>query len=190
MKRLLLLIVVGAVIALFAHALGSRDPTPPSPLVGRPAPDFTIPAFTGDSTLSLERFAGRPVVLNFWASWCFSCRDEALVLEKGWEKHGPGVAFVGVAVNDQPAPAREFIARYGKTYYLGPDRDGSVAMDYGIFGVPETFFIAPDGRILSKHVGPITPDELDRKIAALEAGEMGRATGDPGALDALPGTPR
>ncbi|CAN5315260.1 TlpA disulfide reductase family protein [soil metagenome] len=184
MKRLLVAAVLAAVIGVFAHAL-TREPTLASPLVGRAAPGFEIPLFGADSSLTLSDLAGRPVVLNFWASWCLSCRDEAVVLEAGWLRYGPEVLFVGIAVNDESGPARAFIERYGKTYFLGADPDGSVAIDYGLFGVPETFFIAPDGRILAKHIGPLTAEELDRQVAALRAGKVGAASGDPEALTPL-----
>jgi cytochrome c biogenesis protein CcmG/thiol:disulfide interchange protein DsbE len=180
--------VVAGVIALFGWAL-TREASLPSPLLGKPAPGFEIPLYAADSTLSLSRLAGRPVVVNFWASWCLACRDEAQVLESGWREHGAEVAFVGVAVNDESQAAREFIERYGKTYLLGPDRDGSIAVDYGLFGVPETFFIAPDGRILAKHVGPLTSEDLERRIAELQAGEVGGESGDLDGLTPLDAAP-
>jgi len=191
-KRFLLLAVLAAVFAVFAYAL-TRETTLASPLIGRVAPGFEVPLFrpAGDPaspeapSLALKDLTGRPVVLNFWASWCLSCRDEAAVLEAGWRRYGPDVAFVGIAVNDEPDAARAFIVRYGKTYLLGPDASGSVAVDYGLHGVPETFFIGPDGRVLARHVGPLTPDDLDRAVADMTAGRMGEATGDPEAVTPL-----
>lgn len=182
MKRFIAITPLLAVIALFAFAL-TRERTLPSPLSGKPAPLFDVPRYDdAEGTLALADLRGTPVVLNFWASWCLSCRDEARVLESGWQRYGPDVAFVGIAVNDQEGPAREFIRRYGKTYHLAADVDGSVAIDYGLFGVPETFFIDPQGRVLFKHIGPISAFELDAKVAALQAGEVGGATGDPATL--------
>ncbi|MGH7563606.1 MAG: TlpA family protein disulfide reductase [Gemmatimonadota bacterium] len=184
-KRLLLLGVLAAVFGIFAYAL-TREATLASPLIGNRAPAFDVGLFevdsaTGpgaDSSVALAELAGRPVVLNFWASWCLSCRDEAIVLESGWQRHGPEVAFVGIAVNDVPDAARAFIQRYGKTYWLGSDADGSVAVDYGLYGVPETFFIGPDGRILARHIGPLSTEDLDQQVAALTRGYVGTATGD------------
>ena len=184
MKRFLVVLILAGVVAMFAWAL-SREQTLASPLVGKPAPAFSMPLYAADSTLSLEGLRGTPVVLNFWASWCLSCRDEARVLEAGWERFGPEVAFVGIAVNDEDGLARDFIRRYGKTYHLGSDVDGSVAVDYGLYGVPETFFIGRDGRILSRHIGPLTTTDLDRRIAELEAGEVGDASGDPSRVQPL-----
>jgi cytochrome c biogenesis protein CcmG/thiol:disulfide interchange protein DsbE len=192
-KRLLLLGVLAAVFAVFAYAL-TRETTLPSPLIGRAAPGFEVSLFEAVGTdpvapagtsLALADLAGRPVVLNFWASWCLSCRDEAAVLEAGWRRYGPEVAFVGIAVNDEPDAARAFIARYGKTYFLGPDASGAVAVDYGLHGVPETFFIGTDGRVLSRHIGPLTPADLNRQVADLTAGRTGEATGEPEAVTPL-----
>ena len=194
MKRFALLAVLFGVLALFVYAL-TLEKDLASPLVGRPAPAFAIPRYDpasgvgipGGASIDLAALEGRVVVLNFWASWCLSCRDEAAVLEAAWRRHGPEVAFVGVAVADDDGPARAFIERYGKTYGLGPDVDGAIALDYGLFGVPETFFIGPDGRVLSKHVGPVSPDELDRRIAEARAG---LATGETGSRDAVEPIPR
>lgn len=193
MKRLLLLGVLAAVFAVFAYAL-TREATLASPLIGRTAPGFSFPLFEpvdavrvapAGTEVALADLAGKPVVLNFWASWCLSCRDEAAVLEAGWRRYRPDVVFVGIAVNDEPDAARAFIARYGKTYFLGPDASGSVAVDYGLHGVPETFFVGADGRVLSRHVGPLTVEDLDRAVADLTLGRMGEATGDPEAVTPL-----
>ena len=184
MKRLLVVLVLAGVLAMFVYAL-TREQTLASPLVGKPAPAFTMPLYAADSALSLAELRGTPVVLNFWASWCLSCRDEARVLEAGWREHGPGVAFLGIAVNDEEGPAKAFIRQFGKTYVLGSDVDGSVAVDYGLYGVPETFFIGRDGRILARHIGPLSAADLEARIAELEAGETGAATGDPEAVERL-----
>lgn len=166
MKRFGFLLVLGAVIAMFVYAL-TREQTLASPLVGRDAPAWSIPLYAADSTVALEKLEGTPVVMNFWASWCLACRDEAHVLESGWQRHGPDVAFVGVAVSDDAGPARNFIERFGKTYHLGPDVDGSIALDYGLFGVPETFFVRADGTVAHKHAGPVTAALLEEQIAGL-----------------------
>ena len=186
MKRFGFLLVLLAVIAMFVYAL-TREQTLASPLVGQTAPEWSVPLYEADSTVSLEKLEGKVVVMNFWASWCLSCRDEARVLESGWQRYGPDVAFVGVAVSDETGPARDFIERYGKTYLLGPDVDGSIALDYGLFGVPETFFISPEGQITSKYIGPISDAELDRRIEEARAGVVGGASGDPSEAQRLPG---
>jgi cytochrome c biogenesis protein CcmG/thiol:disulfide interchange protein DsbE len=184
MKRLIVVLVLAGVVGMFAWAL-SREQTLASPLVGRAAPDFTMPLYAADSSISLARLRGTPIVLNFWASWCLSCREEARVLEAGWQRYGPEVAFVGIAVNDEADAAKQFIRRYGKTYHLGSDVDGSAAVDYGLYGVPETFFIGRDGTILSRHIGPLTAEDLDQRIAELEAGVPGETRGDPASVQPL-----
>jgi cytochrome c biogenesis protein CcmG/thiol:disulfide interchange protein DsbE len=184
MKRLVVVLVLAGIVAMFAWAL-SREQTLASPLVGKSAPAFSMPLYAADSTLSLAKLRGTPVVLNFWASWCLACRDEARVLEAGWQRYGPEVAFVGIAVNDEEGAAKDFIRRFGKTYHLGSDVDGSAAVEYGLYGVPETFFIGKDGTILSRHIGPLTADDLDRRIAELEAGVRGDTRGDPASVEPL-----
>ena len=184
MKRFAVVLVLAGVVAMFAWAL-SREQTLASPLVGKSAPGFSIPLYAADSTLSLAKLRGTPVVLNFWASWCLACRDEARVLEAGWRRYGPEVAFVGIAVNDDADAAKAFIRQFGKTYHLGADVDGSAAVDYGLYGVPETFFIGRDGTILSRHIGPLTAADLDMRIAGLEAGVTGDTRGDPGSVQPL-----
>ena len=173
---------------MLAYAL-TRDTTLASPLIGRPAPSFDVRLFDpepgAEPWLSLADLSGKPVVLNFWASWCVSCRAEARVLEAGWKRHGPAVVFLGIAVNDEAEAARAFIERYGKTYLLAQDVDGRAAVDYGLYGVPETFFIDPAGRVLARHVGPLTTAELDRRIADLTSGVVGSATGDRGTVTPL-----
>lgn len=188
MKRLAFLVILAAVVGLFAFALTREQTTNESLLIGKPAPAFEIPLFAADSTVSLAKLKGKPVVLNFWASWCLSCRDEARVLEAGWKQFGPEVAFVGVAVSDKDEDAKRFIARYGKTYYLGPDVKGSIALDYGLYGVPETFFISPEGVVLARYVGPLSQGELADRVASLKSGEIVPTGGDPNAVERFGGS--
>lgn len=167
MRRLVRLTVFTALIALLGLLTWGVFRTPAnlaSPLAGRPAADFTLETFDG-KTVGLRELRGHPVVLNFFASWCLACRDEALVLEEGWQRYGPrGAVFIGVAVSDKREDSLAFIRRYGKTYLLGPDADGSIALDYGLFGVPETVFIDPDGRILEKVIGPVTRELVAKRL--------------------------
>ncbi len=124
----------------------ARGETPPVPTV-------TLPAFDGPP-VSLAVLRGHPVVLNFWASWCVPCRDEAPLLEGMWREFGSrGLIVLGVDTQDLEAPARAFIKQYGITYPNVRDPDGSVGRLFGTTGVPETFFISADGRILGKFPG-------------------------------------
>jgi cytochrome c biogenesis protein CcmG/thiol:disulfide interchange protein DsbE len=121
----------------------------------RMAPSFTVTDFSGQP-LSLDQFRGKTVVLNFWASWCGPCRDEAPMLAELARTSDPSkVAVVGIAVWDEEADSRAFIEEFGLTYPNGPDKDGSIAIDYGVSGVPETYFIGPDGTLLGKYPGAL-----------------------------------
>ncbi|MBI3745211.1 MAG: TlpA family protein disulfide reductase [Chloroflexi bacterium] len=161
--------MAGAAIFLVALGVGfTRDPTlVSSPLVGRPAPAFTLVTLTGE-TMDLSRLRGRPVVLNFWASWCLPCRDEAPLLvaaDTGYRSQG--LQVVGVIYQDSAANARAFMARYGQTYPGLLDPDGRTALNYGVFGIPETFFIDRDGIIVTKKTGQLDAASLRTGIEAI-----------------------
>ena len=100
-------------------------------------------------------------MLNFWASWCYSCRAEAVDFERFW-KERQDIAVVGIAIQDTVEAAKAFAAQYGKTYILGLDTDGKIALDYGVTGVPETFFINANGVIVHKETGPVTEKMLQK----------------------------
>jgi cytochrome c biogenesis protein CcmG/thiol:disulfide interchange protein DsbE len=166
---------VSAFVLLLARGLNFDQKKVPSELVGKTAFDFRAAWIQGESNLpgapadsfSLRHFQGHPVVLNFWASWCVSCREEAQELERFWQKHrGERIFVVGVAIQDTKPAALEFAKQYGKTYILGLDTDGKIAIDYGVTGVPETFIIDRNGKILHKEVGPVTVDMLDALLPA------------------------
>lgn len=132
-----------------------------------PVPGITLPTFDG-RRVSLTDFRGHPVVLNFWASWCIPCAEEAPILEAMWhEFRGRGVVVVGVDTQDLEPPARRFLARHGITYMNVRDPDGSLARLFGTTGVPETFFAGSDGLIRGKFPG----EQMDRTAwrAALDA---------------------
>jgi len=168
MKRLLL--AAGLVLlplALLAFGL-TRDPrVVPSPLVGNRAPDFTLQLFDGGQ-VKLAELRGRVVVVNFWASWCLACREEAEALEGIWRRYRErGVMFVGVNVQDKETDARAFIREHGKTYPNGPDPSGIISIAYGMYGVPETFILDQEARIQHKHIGAVTREILEREIERL-----------------------
>jgi cytochrome c biogenesis protein CcmG/thiol:disulfide interchange protein DsbE len=143
----------------------TRDPgRVGSPLVGRAAPSFKLVSLDG-TTIDLAALRGRPVVLNFWASWCIPCRDEAPLLRAAQERYAArNVAFLGVVYQDSAASALAFVVRYGITYPSLLDPDGRTALDYGVFGIPETYFIAADGTIRAKQIGQLDAASLDREI--------------------------
>lgn len=120
------------------------------------APDFTFTTFDG-KTVSLADLKGKGVVLNFWASWCDPCRDEAALLESAWQREeANGIVFVGLDYLDQEPAAKAYLAEFGISYPNGPDLQSQAARRYGIKGVPETYFITPEGEIVQAVIGPVT----------------------------------
>jgi len=158
------------VIALLAYGFKLNPRDVPSPLVGRPAALFTLKAFDGQP-VGLEDLRGKVVVLNFWASWCVpACYEEAPVLEKGWRQwRDRGVMVVGVDIQDTAEAAQKFIDQFKLTVPNVRDLNGRVSIDYGVYGVPETFFIDRQGRIRLKHVGAVTEDVFRGTVERLLA---------------------
>ncbi|MBI1736632.1 MAG: TlpA family protein disulfide reductase [Candidatus Rokubacteria bacterium] len=156
------------VLLAYGFRLDPRDV--PSPLVGRPAAAFALQAFDG-APLSLESYRGKVVVVNFWASWCYpACYEEAPVLERGWRAYRErGLVVVGVDIQDTVEAGQKFIRDFGLTFPNGRDVNGKVSIDYGVYGVPETFFIDRHGRIRGKHVGAVTEDVFRRQVEPLLA---------------------
>jgi cytochrome c biogenesis protein CcmG/thiol:disulfide interchange protein DsbE len=129
------------------------------PITSRPAPAFTLPLFDGGQ-FDLGQGAGRPIVINFWASWCAPCEEEAAALEQGSRAYRDRVSFIGVDVQDTDTNARDFLRRFGVTYPNGRDASGTIAIDYGMSGVPETYFVDRDGRLARKWQGPLDETRL------------------------------
>jgi cytochrome c biogenesis protein CcmG/thiol:disulfide interchange protein DsbE len=133
------------------------------------APDFTLETFEGE-TISLSQFRGQVVVINFWASWCDPCREEAPYLEATYRKYqDQGVVFIGVDYVDTDREARAYLEEFDITYYSGPDIGTRISDAYQIQGVPETFYIARSGEIRGVKIGPLVAPELDQKIEELLA---------------------
>jgi cytochrome c biogenesis protein CcmG/thiol:disulfide interchange protein DsbE len=165
---LLPLIVFLALAALFYFRLGAGDPSRiPSALIGRAVPQTDLPgvaalARDGQAVpgLSAADMKGTVTLLNVWASWCVPCHDEAPLLMQLAEDRR--IRVVGINYKDQPDNARRFLGRYGNPFAaVGADQNGRVSIDWGVYGVPETFLVGRDGRIAYKLVGPITPGNLD-----------------------------
>lgn len=139
------------------------------PLEKGMAPDFTITGFDG-RTVTLSELRGQVVIINFWASWCPPCREEAAYLEQTWRKYeGKGVIFIGVDWVDTEKEALAYIKEFDITYLNGPDIGTRIAPAYNIQGVPETFFVAKNGELRGVHIGPLQSPQLDEKIEELLA---------------------
>ena len=133
----------------------------------RPAPDFVLTLSDG-RVVRLSDFRGRPVVINFWASWCAPCRVEAPALEEAHVRYKDrGVIILGINLWDTGEAAAEFRKVYGQTYPSGPDPRGKIAIEYGVSGIPETFFITPDGKIAAKFVGPLPLATMETLLAEM-----------------------
>ena len=150
-----------------------------SPLVAKDAPSFTLALFDG-GTLALKDLRGKAVLVNFWASWCVPCRAEAGELESAWEKYKDrGVVFLGVNIQDKEEDARAFMKEFGITYLNGRDASGKIAVDYGVWGIPETFFVDAQGRITYKHAGelrtPTITSKLDAALRGIVSAEQGKS---------------
>jgi cytochrome c biogenesis protein CcmG/thiol:disulfide interchange protein DsbE len=145
-----------------------RDPRETtSPLIGRPAPDWSLTALDG-TQVSSDDLAGRPYVVNFWASWCGPCVDEHPVLAGTQAALGDELAMVGVLYQDGTDDARAFLDRYGATGYPHlVDDDGRLAIEFGVTGPPETFFVDADGIVRDRQFGPLTGELMDLRLAAL-----------------------
>lgn len=171
-------VIAGGMVSLLAYGF-KRDPRYiASPLIGRQAPAFALTLFDG-KVIRLEDLRGKVVFLNFWASWCPPCRAEAKTLEAAWKKYKDrGVVFLGIDIQDIEEDARAFIQEFEITYMNGTDNTGRIAIDYGVWGIPETFFIDRQGRITYKHVGglglPIITAKLDQALLGIVSAEEGR----------------
>jgi cytochrome c biogenesis protein CcmG/thiol:disulfide interchange protein DsbE len=176
-KRVALVVaIVGSLGALFVWGLlrGSPDRNVPSNFLGRAVPNFDLPLYERYAPQYGERFAlenhlGTPMVINFWASWCQPCYLEAPYLQEAQQVYGDRVLILGIQTQERDARAqgRSFIERFGFTFPNVYDNDSRVSVDYGLFGVPETFFVRADGTLAFKHIGPVDRQIMTEQIEAL-----------------------
>jgi cytochrome c biogenesis protein CcmG, thiol:disulfide interchange protein DsbE len=153
-----------ALLGLLAWGLGRSRA---GPVEAGPAPDFTLIGFDG-RTVTLSKLRGKVVIVNFWASWCQPCRQEAAYLEQSWRKYkDQGVVFIGVDYVDTENAALAYIEEFDITYINGPDLGTKISQAYNIKGVPETYYVAKDGELRGVQIGPLEPPQLDEKINAL-----------------------
>lgn len=159
---------------LFASGLGRDTKFIPSPLIGKPAFNFDLKQLGADKQIKLSDYKGKIVILNFWASWCVTCREEHHVLLSGAKALQPTgkVQFIGVNSKDTDKAAFGFMDKRGHFPYPSViDRQGRMALEYGVYGMPETFFINKDGVIAAKHIGALTPTILAEKLKITEASQ-------------------
>ena len=154
-------------IALYSTLSGSRDPAQlPSVLVGKPAPQTMLPKLrpsdhNAGNTVTLTNFLGQPVLVNFFASWCAPCRAEAPALEM----LSKDIAIFGIAYKDRTEDTAKFLRQFGNPFQaIGMDIDGRTGIRWGVYGVPETYLLDPDGVVVLRHAGPLTGSIIDNTI--------------------------
>lgn len=138
----------------------------PSPLIGKSAPQFSVPnLFAGQGAVSSEQFRGRWTLVNVWGSWCYACRAEHPTLLS--IKQQAQVPIIGIDWNDDETDARDWLDQLGNPYSeVGTDHDGKVAIDWGVYGAPESFLISPSGQVVYKQIGAMTPEIWRREFLA------------------------
>jgi cytochrome c biogenesis protein CcmG, thiol:disulfide interchange protein DsbE len=159
------LIALALLIAVFASTIDRDASLVRSVLIDRPAPDFALPPVEGMDVPGFDTAAlsGAPTLVNVFASWCIPCRDEHPLLEA--IKAETGIRLFGINHSDAPDNARAFLAELGNPYdAIGADRDRRVSLDWGVYGVPETFLVNARGIIVFKHVGPLTPEAIETQV--------------------------
>lgn len=159
------LFIAVAVIGVLFLGLGKNPNQIESPLIGRIAPSFALREVGTGQTLGLEQYRGKPVVLNFWATWCGPCYEEHPILVANARRLGSQAQFVGVVFQDTEEKILKFLSDRGSAYPTLVDDAGKTAIAYGVGGIPETFFLDANGTIVAKHDGPISTDQLHANLA-------------------------
>ena len=163
------LLIIFFILLLFISIYGNRNSTyiSTSPLIGRKIPDHELSLSNG-STINLNTLKGKILVINFWASWCSPCKEEAPAIESSWTKYrSKGVEFIGINIMDDKNSAIKYLTEIESSYINAIDKDGKLAVDFGISGVPETLFVDPNGIIVDKYIGPLTEDLIDKFISKI-----------------------
>jgi cytochrome c biogenesis protein CcmG/thiol:disulfide interchange protein DsbE len=168
MNRTVLLVgivITAALLVVLYFGLGKDPQHIDSPLIGRLAPSFALKAVGSGETIDLGRYRGKPVVLNFWATWCRPCWEEHPTLTATAKSVGDQVQFVGVVFQDDESKIVDFLRERGWAYPTLVDEKGKTAIAYGVGGVPETFFLDRKGNIVAKFEGPMSPQDLETNLA-------------------------
>ena len=166
MSKLWMILPAVLFVALLGLAVVNQGGTPEP---GEKAPDFSAPLLMGTGSLSLDDLAGKPAVLNFWASWCEPCKDEAPLLRRAHDEYGDRVTFVGIDIRDARSDALQFVTDHDLDYQHVRDEDLEIYDDYGLTGQPETFFLDENGVIIEHVNGPIFKDTLYELLDLLVA---------------------
>lgn len=172
------ILIIAPLLGLLAYGFSRDSHYIKSPLLAKPASPFTVTLFDGRK-ITLNDLRGKAVFLNFWASWCPPCRAEARDLEAAWQRlKDKNLVFLGIALQDTDKDSRAFLKEFAITYPNGKDESGKMAVDFGVWGVPESFFLDPQGRITYKHVGGIKAElavaklnEASRGIVSAQEGQ-------------------
>jgi len=167
LRRFMPLIVFAVLVVFLAVGLTLNPRLVPSPLIGKPAPEFELPLLIQEGSFSDRDFIGHITLVNVWASWCFACRQEHETV-KYLSRNG--VRIIGLNYKDDPDDAKQWLARLGNPYQvIAADRDGRIAIDWGVYGAPETFLIDQQGIIRHKVIGPLTDQtNFDELMAVME----------------------
>jgi cytochrome c biogenesis protein CcmG/thiol:disulfide interchange protein DsbE len=171
LRRLLFLLPVAVFVAVAVYFLlalnPNRDPQLlPSAMINKPAPAFQLSGLDGGQGLALAGIKGQVVLVNFFASWCEPCRDEHSLLMR-LEKQ-TGTPLYGIAYKDKPGDTQKFLKQLGDPYRaIGVDESGRTAIDFGVYGVPETYVIDKEGRIRLRHVGPLSANDVAKELLPL-----------------------
>ncbi len=167
MNRTVLLVglfIAAALVVVLFYGLGKDPQAIESPLIGRPAPAFALKEVGSGKTIDLAQFKGRPVILNFWATWCGPCWEEHPTLVANARALQPRVQFVGVVFQDTEDKIQKFLNDRGQAYPTLVDDAGKTAIAYGVGGVPETFFLDKNGTIVAKYTGPLDTQLLQANL--------------------------
>ncbi len=166
MRFLIPVLVLAGLLVLLAVGLGKDPREVPSPLIGKPAPAFDLPTLAGDARYTRDDLLNRPVLVNFFASWCAGCQVEHPVLLALAREQN--VEIVGMDYKDTREDAQRWLGQLGNPYRtLVADEKGQAGLDWGVYGVPETFVVGRDGRILYKQIGPMTETAWRERILPL-----------------------
>ena len=172
-STVLITVLILAFFALMAFGLANRSPATGrsgETRVGKPAPQFSMPLL-GGGEFGTEDHRGSPMIINFWASWCPPCRQESPGFERVWQKYqDQGIQIVGVDIQDTEEDALGYVREFGLSFPNGRDTDGKITVEYGVIGLPVTFFINADGVVEGRWVGALPEDRLESWTQALLSG--------------------